>query len=104
MATEVAYPNSAFGFRSSFGFDEGETDLAACILVELTQSSIRVCMACGCQNSPTWRTGGVLPGGKKRRLCNACGLRWVRNSSSSSNNSSPTHSAPNSPNGASALL
>eukprot|EP01117_Protostelium_nocturnum_P008109 TRINITY_DN288_c0_g2_i1.p1 TRINITY_DN288_c0_g2~~TRINITY_DN288_c0_g2_i1.p1 ORF type:complete len:168 (-),score=59.42 TRINITY_DN288_c0_g2_i1:329-832(-) len=55
-----------------------EDEEAANILLRLTQS-VPSCMGCGATSTPAWRNGGYLPGGKKRLLCNACGLRWKRN-------------------------
>ncbi|PRP84815.1 hypothetical protein PROFUN_07469 [Planoprotostelium fungivorum] len=36
------------------------------------------CMSCGTKSTPAWRNGGTTSEGKKRILCNACGLRYRR--------------------------
>lgn len=60
-----------------------ELDEAADILLEINKST-PTCMGCGVSHTPAWRNGGYLPGGKKRLLCNACGLRYKRNRSGNS--------------------
>jgi hypothetical protein len=64
-----------------------EEDEAADILLEINKST-PTCMGCGVSQTPAWRNGGYLPGGRKRLLCNACGLRYKRNRASGGNSSS----------------
>jgi hypothetical protein len=60
---------------SSFGFSPSQMQTQHS---NNGHSNYPMCMNCGTRNSPAWRNGGTMDNGKKRLLCNACGLRWRR--------------------------
>jgi len=78
--------NTAFPLRTSFTENNNSTNFfpnKAFMNFEPTTTAAQnshypICMNCGTRNSPAWRNGGTMDNGKKRLLCNACGLRWRR--------------------------
>jgi len=71
-------------------FDDDESISMISKSTDQDDNEIRNCMDCGTDNTPQWRAG---PHGPKT-LCNKCGIRWYRQTTSSKDKKKDTNKFP----------